>query len=46
MIARIIAALRGQKPWTETWCKVVALHMIHCERGTGYRREFKDPWPS
>ena len=44
MIARILAALR-RKPWPASWCRVVAMHMIHAERGTGYRRtiERTDP---
>lgn len=46
MIRRILAALRGPKPWPSVWYRVVALHMVHCERGTGYRRELKDPWPN
>lgn len=41
MIRRILAALRGPKPWPETWCRVVALHMRGLEDGTGYRRTIK-----
>ncbi len=41
MIARLLAAIRPRKPWSPTWCRVVAMHMIATEAGTGYRRRME-----
>ena len=38
MIRRLLAAIRGPKPWSKTWTRVVAWHMWSMEQGTGYRR--------
>lgn len=46
MIARLIAAMTGRKPWSQTWCRVVAWHMWSMEQGTGYRPTIKrEEWP-